>query len=190
MATIQNGSLSNGDFEGPFSMQSSLTIPDGWTPYYQDSGNSPIGGRDVYTVHAAWSDNGGSAWTGPAAITANRDLSGGTTGAIRPDVVPVISPATHIPSASFFYIYETGDPPPGTDFLRFGRPHATKCDLGTTNCSDTPGVPLLPRNVARPSYRLLVAGDPLNNDRAILTWDSLQTDYASLDVHASYLVLR
>ncbi|MCB0016118.1 MAG: hypothetical protein KDE34_29580, partial [Anaerolineales bacterium] len=119
-----------------------------------------------------------------------RGLSGGTTGAIRPDVVPVISTATEPPSASFFYIYETGDPPPGTTFLRFGRPYTTMCDLGTADCTDTPGLPLLPRNVVRPSYRLLSAPDPFNPDRAMLAWDSLQTDTVSRDVHASYLVLR
>ena len=188
--TVENGSLINGDFEGSFTTQSTLTVPEGWTSYYQDSGYSPITGRDVYTVYAAWSDNGGSAWIGPEAVAANRDLSGGTTGAIRPDVVPVISTATEPPSASFFYIYETGDPPPGTTFLRFGRPYATMCDLGTADCTDTPGLPLLPRNVVRPSYRLLSAPDPFNPDRAMLAWDSLQTDTVSRDVHASYLVLR
>jgi hypothetical protein len=189
-AAVQNGGLANGDFEGPFTMQSTLKVPEGWTPYYQDSGNNPISGRDRYTVYAAWSENGGSAWVGPEAITANRDLSGGTTGAIRPDVIPVASMATEAPSVSFFYIYETGDPPPGTTFLRFGRPSSTVCDLGTTDCTDTPGLPLLPRNVVRPSYRLLSAPDPFNPDRALLAWDSLQTDTVSRDVYASYLVLR
>ncbi|NKQ35320.1 MAG: hypothetical protein HF973_06825, partial [Chloroflexi bacterium] len=188
--TIQNGESVNGDFEGAFTTQSTLTIPDGWTPYYQDSGNTPINGRDVYTVYAAWSDNGGSTWAGPEAITANRDLSGGTTGAIRPDVTPIISTATDPPSVSFFYIYETGDPPPDTEFLRFGRPYQTQCDLGTADCTDAPGTPLLPRNVVRPSYRLLAAADPFNPDRAILTWDSLQTDTLNKDVYGTYTVLR
>lgn len=189
-AAAQNGNLSNGDFEDPFTTQNTVTAPDGWTPYYQDSAYSSIAGRDGYTVYAAWSEHGGSAWVGPEAIAANRDLSGGTTGAIRPDVIPVISAATETPSASFFYIYETGDPPPGTEFLRFGRPYVTMCDLGTADCTDTPGLPLLPRNVVRPSYRLLSAVDPFNPGRALLAWDSLQTDAVSRDVHASYLVLR
>ena len=189
-ATTQNGSGVNLDFEGSFVLQDSITVPDGWTAWYQDSGNAPTGGRDVYTVYAAWSDNGGSVWTGPEAITANRDLSGGTTGAIRPDVTPVISMATEPPSVSFFYIYETGDPPPDTTFLRFGRPYQTQCDLGTADCTDTPGTPLMPRNVVRPSTRLLVAADPFNPDRAILTWDSLQTDALNKDVYATYTVLR
>ncbi|HIP73187.1 MAG TPA: hypothetical protein EYH05_17540 [Anaerolineae bacterium] len=195
---LQNGALVNGDFEGPLVLQDSITVPEGWTAWYQDSGNTPINGRDVYTVYAAWSDDGGSAWTGPEAITANRDtstslsasLSGGTTGAIRPDVTPIISMATDPPSVSFFYIYETGDPPPDTTFLRFGRPYQTQCDLGTADCTDTPGAPLLPRNVVRPSYRLLAAADPFNPDRAILTWDSLQTDTLNKDVYATYTVLR
>jgi hypothetical protein len=150
----------------------------------------PVTGRDVYTVYAAWSANGGSAWVGPEAVTANRDMSGSTAGAIRPDVVPVISTATETPSVSFFYIYETGDPPPGTAFLRFGRPYATMCDLGTAGCTDTPGRPLLQHDVVRPSYRLLSAPDPFNAGRALLAWDSLQTDAASRDIYASYLVLR
>ncbi|MCZ7673898.1 MAG: hypothetical protein M5U34_45620 [Chloroflexi bacterium] len=148
------------------------------------------GGRDVYTVYAAWSDSGGYPWSGPEAITANRDLSGGTTGAIRPDVTPIISMATEPPSVSFFYIYEAGDPPPDSTFLRFGRPYQTQCDLGTADCTDTPGAPLLPRNVVRPSYRLLAASDPFNPDRAILTWDSLQTDVTNKDVYTTYVVLR
>jgi len=189
-AVIQNGSGVNLDFEGPFVLQDSITVPEGWTAWYQDSGNALPGGRDVYTVYASWSDNGGSGWTGPEAVTANRDLSGGTTGAIRPDVTPIISLATDPPSVSFFYIYETGDPPPDTTFLRFGRPYQTQCDLGTADCTDTPGAPLLPRNVVRPSYRLLAAADPFNPDRAILTWDSLQTDVTNKDVYTTYVVLR
>lgn len=188
--TVQNGALTNGDFEGPFVLQDSLTVPEGWTAWYQDSGYAPTNGRDVYTVYAAWSDNGGSAWTGPEAVTANRDLSGGVTGAIRPDVTPLISLATEPPSVSFFYIYETGDPPPDTTFLRFGRPYQTQCELGTANCTDTPGSPLLPRNVVRPSIRLLAAADPFSPDRAVLLWDSLQTDTVNKDVYATYVVLR
>jgi len=188
--SIQNGSGTNLDFEGPFILQDSITVPEGWTGWYQDSGYTPTNGRDVYTVYAAWSDNGGSAWTGPEAITANRDLSGGTTGAIRSDVTPIISMVTEPPSVSFFYIYETGDPPPDSSFLRFGRPYQTLCELGTAECTDTPGAPLLPRNVVRPSYRLLAATDPFNPDRAILTWDSLQTDVLNKDVYATYTVLR
>jgi hypothetical protein len=188
--SLQNGAGLNPDFEGPFVAQDSITAPEGWTAWYQDSGNTPINGRDEYTVYAAWSDDGGSTWTGPEAVTANRDLSSGTTGAIRPDVTPVISMATEPPSVSFFYIYESGDPPPGTEFLRFGRPYQAQCDLGTADCTATPGAPLLPRNVARPSYRLLAAADPFNPGRAILTWDSLQTDALNKDVYATYTVLR
>ncbi|MBK8989843.1 MAG: hypothetical protein IPM39_27910 [Chloroflexi bacterium] len=188
--TVQNGVLTNGDFEGSFLLQDSLPVPEGWTAWYQDSGYAPTNGRDVYTIYAAWSDNGGSAWTGPEAVTANRDLSGGVTGAIRPDVTPFISLATEPPSISFFYIYETGDPPPDTTFLRFGRPYQTQCELGTANCTGMPGIPLLPRNVVRPAYRLLAAADPFDPGRAVLLWDSLQTDIVYKDVYATYVVLR
>lgn len=189
-STGSGSALVNGDFEGPFISQDSITVPAGWTVWYQDSGNTLPGGRDVYTVYAAWSDNGGSAWTGPEAITANRDMSGGTTGAIRPDVHPLIATATEPPSVTFFYIYETGDPPPNTAFLRFGRPYQTQCTLGTADCTDTPGAPLLPHNVVRPSTRLLAARDPFNPDRAVLTWDGLQTDVTNKDAYATYVVLR
>ncbi|MCZ7672407.1 MAG: hypothetical protein M5U34_37410 [Chloroflexi bacterium] len=188
--TIQNGNGNNLDFEGPFILQDSITVPEGWTAWYQDSGYTPTNGRDVYTVYAAWSDDGGSAWTGPEAITANRDLSGGTTGGIRSDVTALISMTTEPPSVNFFYIYEAGDPPPDTTFLRFGRPYQTQCELGTATCTDTPGVPLLPRHVVRPSYRLLVAADPFNPDRAILTWDGLQPDVTHKDIYATYVVVR
>ncbi|HID54386.1 MAG TPA: hypothetical protein EYP41_20405 [Anaerolineae bacterium] len=195
---IQNGDpstgsgqvLVNGDFEAPFILQDSLTVPEGWTAWYQDSGSLPAGGRDVYTVYAAWSNDGGATWIGPEALIANRDLSGGTTGAIRPDVTPFITTDTEMPSVSFFYIYEAGDPPPDTGFLRFGRPYQTTCELGTTNCTDTPGGPLLPRNVVRPSYRLLAAADPFNPARVFLAWDSLQTDATGKDVYLTYAALR
>jgi hypothetical protein len=189
-AAVQNGDLVNGDFEGAFIPQSSLTVPDGWTAYYRDSGNSPVSGRDVYTVYAAWSTDGGSSWLPATPITQNRDASGSVTGAIRPAVYPLISAATEPPSVSFFYIYETGDPPPGTTFLRFGRPTMTICELGTADCSDSPGLPLLAPNLVRPSTRLLVAADPFNPERATMTWDGLQTDHSGKDVYATYLVVR
>lgn len=188
--TIQNGSGVNLDFEAPFVTQDSITVPDGWTAWYQDSGFRPAHGRDGYTIYAAWSNSGGTSWTGPAAVTANRDLSGGTTGAIRPDVVPILSTATEPPSVSFFYIYETGDPPPDTTFLRFGRPYQTQCQLGTTNCTDMPGIPLLVGNVTRPVTRLLVTTDPFASGRAFLVWDGLQTDNIRKDIYATYVVLR
>lgn len=187
---IQNGTLTNGSFEAPFALQDSLTVPAGWTAWVQDAASLDPGGRDVYTVYAAWSDNGGAAWTGPEAIAANRDLSGGTTGAIRPDVAPVISLSTVPPSLTAFYIYEAGDPPPETTFRRFGRPVQTRCELGTATCSDTPGTPLLPREVVRPSERLLAAADPFHEGRAVLVWDALQSDAENKDVFATYVVLR
>jgi hypothetical protein len=189
-ATAQNAGLHNGDFEGPFISQSTLTVPEGWTAYYQDGGNSPISGRDVYTVYAAWSSNGGSVWASPEAVVANRTQSGSTTGAIRPDVFPLISTATESPSVSFIYVYETGDPPPGSQFLRFGRPAITSCALGTADCTDSPGTLLLHAGLVRPSHRLLVAPDRRDPGRALMAWDSLQTDFTSKDVYATYLVLR
>ncbi|MCI0398016.1 MAG: hypothetical protein L0322_24230 [Chloroflexi bacterium] len=189
-AGMDNGDLVNGGFEGPFVVQSSLAVPEGWTAYYEDSGNSAIAGRDGYAVTAAWSPDGGATWSGPAVVAENRDASGSLTGAIRPDVTPLISLATEIPSVTFFTIYETGDPPPGTAFLRFGRPHLVLCALGTDNCADAPGDPLLLRTVARPALNLVLAADPFNPDRALLVWDGLQTDYVNRDVYATFLVMR
>lgn len=189
-AAVANGNLVNGDFEGPFTGQGTLRAPAGWTPYYEDSGNSPVAGRDQYTVYAAWSANGGSSWDGPQVVTANRDRSGRTTGAIRSDVQPILFVTTETPSVSFFYVYESGDPPSGSTFLRYGRPYTTMCSLGTIGCSEAPGLPLLSPNVVRPSYRLLSLPDPFDPNRAVLAWDSLQTDAVSRDIFASYLVLR
>jgi hypothetical protein len=187
---VHNGTLTNGDFEEAFSGPVSLEIPAGWTPYYTDSGAIPPFVRDQYTVYAAWSDNGGSSWTGPETVAANQDSSGAVTGAIGPDVYPLISLATEPPTINFFYIYETGDPPPNSAFLRFGRPHQSQCPLGTADCTTPPGSPLLHPGAARPSTRLLAAPDPQQNGRAVLAWDGLQSDNERRDVYATYAVLR
>ena len=185
-----NGTLTNGGFEEGFSGSAGLVVPHGWTPYYSDSGAIPPYIRDNYTVYAAWSEDGGRTWTGPDVVAANRDGSGAVTGAIAPDVYPVISLATEPPSVNFFYIYESGDPPPNTDFLRFGRPHQSQCPLGTTDCTTPPGQPLLHPGAARPSSRLLAAADPQQPGRAVLAWDGLQSDNERRDVYATYAVMR
>lgn len=188
--TIQNGNGLNLDFEGPFAGETGLVVPEGWTAWYEDGGHHSPNGRDVDAVYVAWSDNGGTDWSPPEMVVANRHLTGGYTGAIRPDVTPVISMATDPPSVTLFYIYEAGDPAPRSTFLRFGRPYLAQCTLGTAVCTDSPGIPLLPRHVVRPSYRLLVASDPFNPNRALLAWDSLQTDITNKDVHLTYVVVR
>ena len=189
-ARAENATLRNGDFEGPFVTQSTLTVPEGWSAYYHDSGNSAVSGRDVYTIYSAWSRDGGASWSAATPVTANRDGSGATTGAIRPDVFPVVTTATEPSSVAFLYIFESGDPPAGTSFLRFGRPAMTVCELGSDDCSESPGAPLLPRNVVRPSERLLLAPDPFHQERALLVWDALQMDYASKDIYATMTVVR
>ena len=186
-AALANGTLSNGDFETVFSPAG---IPDGWTPFYQDSGSSPPGGRDAYQVHAAWSADGGSSWTVPTVVAENRDQNGSLSGAIRPDVFPALSLATAPPSASFFYLYETGDPPPGSSFIRFGRPAQMVCTLGTTDCAAAPGVPFLPRTVVRPSLNLRLARDPFDAGRVLLAWDARQADNVAKDVYATFGTMR
>jgi len=66
----------------------------------------------------------------------------------------------------------------------------TVCDLGTANCTDPPGQPLLPRNLVRPVTHLRLTRDPLNPDRALLAWDGLQTDNTHQDVYATMIALR
>ena len=186
----QNAVVVNGSFEGPFVRQSTLTVPEGWHAYYEDSGNSPITGRDAYTVYGAWSRDGGSSWSAAVRVATNRDATGSTTGAIGAEVYPVITTATEPPTVAFFYVYESGDPPAGTTFLRYGRPAMTVCTLGTTDCSSPPGTLLLPRDVVRPSRRLLLAADPFHQERSLLIWDALQADYEHKDIYATYVAVR
>ena len=189
-ATAGNADLANGSFEGAFVAQSTLTVPENWSAYYRDASNEPITGRDTYTAYAAWSADGGSTWSAPVVVTANRDQTGATTGALGPDVFPLVATDVQTPTVSFFYVYESGDPPPGTDFLRFGRPVMTTCALGTDDCTDPPGTPLLPRPVVRPSLALRLAPDPFHPARALMVWDALQTDYARHDIYATTVVAR
>ncbi len=189
-AAVDNGTLTNGDFEGAFIPQSTLTVPDSWTAYYQDSGNAPVSGRDLYTVYVVWSVNGGDSWSAPTAISQNRETSGSITGALQSDVYPLIGLTTNPPSVTFAYIYEAGDPPPNTDLRRFGRPYTTQCELGTDICTASPGTPLLVRGVVRPAGHLLVTPDLVAPDRAVMVWDSLQLDYRTRDILATYLALR
>ena len=189
-AATDNGNLTNGDFEEVFIPQSTLTVPAGWTAYYQDSGNTPASGRDLYTVYAVWSADGGASWSAPAAITENREASGGLSGALAADVYPLISLATDPAGVTFSYIYEAGDPALGSEQQRFGRPYTTQCELGTDTCNASPGTPLLARGVVRPAGHLLVTRDLVTPNRAVMVWDSLQLDYRSRDILATYLVLR
>jgi len=188
--TLSNGILLNGDFEGPFIPQSNFSVPAGWTAYYADAGVGPPPPRDIYRVYAAWSSDGGLNWSAPEVVAENKDATGAVTGAIRPDVYPFVSVETDPPAAAYFYVYEAGDPPPGTGLMRFGRPHFVHCTLGTTDCDPPEGERLLPAGVARPGYGLLLTSDPFSPTRGLLAWDALQTDYAGRDVYATYLVLR
>ena len=186
----QNAVVVNGSFEGPFVRQSTLTVPEGWQAYYEDSGNSPIAGRDAYTVYGAWSRDGGGSWSAAVPVAANRDATSSTTGAIGAEAYPAITTAMEPPTVAFFYVYESGDPPAGTTFLRYGRPAMTVCTLGTTDCSSPPGTLLLPRDVVRPSRRLLLAADPFHQERSLLIWDALQADYEHKDIYATYVAVR
>ena len=144
----------------------------------------------IHQVQAVWSSDGGSSWSPPDVMVENYEMSVGYTGAIRPDVYPLITPTTDPPSVSFVYVYASGNPPPNTTFQRYGRSYMTVCTLGTADCTDPPGIPLLPRDVVRPTMNLAVTADPLNPHRALLTWDALQTDVINKDVYTTYLALR
>lgn len=192
-ANLNGGTLLNADFEGSYSAylgNTSLTVPDGWLPFYDDSSYDDLPARDNYLVYAAWSGDGGSTWSSPEILAENRSPSQGTTGAIRESAYPFISEDTDPPSVGIFYVYESGDPPPDTDFIRFGRPHLMVCELGTTECNDNPGLPLFSRQVIRPSFNLVLYIDPLVRDRGVLLWDSLQADNESKDVYATSIILR
>ena len=151
---------------------------------------NPTQNQDRYTLYATWSADGGSSWANPQPVAANQNETGAATGAIRPAVYPIITASLAEPAVGLVYIYESGDPPAGSDFLRFGRPVLTLCQLGTTDCEPTTGTPLLPPTAVRPVYNLHMARDPFNPNRALLAWDALQTDYRSRDIYASYLVVR
>ena len=187
--TLSNGSLVNGDFEDGV-----MAVPHGWSSYFRDGANQAIEGRDIYTLYAAWSDDGGFTWSGPEIITENKETAAGITGALRGSVFPFISFETDPPSMSFFYIYESGDPPANTDFQRYGRPTIVLCELGTSDtCSDSPGDPLLSRQLARPTFNLSLAIDNTTlpaRDRGVLVWDSLQSDDENKDVYSTLVVLR
>jgi hypothetical protein len=188
-AASSNGTLTNGDFEGAFIPQSTLTTPDGWTAYYEDSHNLP-GGRDLYTVYAVWSADGGTTWSAPTAITENRETSGSLTGALQAEVYPLIALTTDPAGVTFTYIYEAGDPALGSQQQRFGRPFTTQCELGTDSCTASPGTPLMSRGVVRPAGQLLVSRDLVASDRAVMVWGSLQLDYRTRDILVTYLALR
>ncbi len=188
-ATIQNPS-----FEGDFGTQGVVNnIPDGWIAFYDDTYSSDIDSsaarRDTYRVYAAWSADRGITWSGKQEITENSELAAGITGALRPMVYPAITTRTDPDSIAFFYVYESGDPPAGTSFLRYGRPYVTRCEAGTTVCTDIPGDPVLPRDLVRPTINLLAVQDHASSGHVVLVWDALQADYQSKDIHMTILSL-
>lgn len=191
--TVTNGLVTNGGFEDGFTSDIAGEIPNGWHKFYTDffqEGPDSSYNRDEYTLYAAWSNDGGQSWTGPQGITTNSTASAGTTGALGACVYPLILLANEPPSVVFVYSYESGDPPPGTTFLRYGRPTLTQCDLMTDNCTDEPGDPLFSRHLVRPTLDVFLAPDPFNTRKALLVWESLQADYESKDLYTTYLMAQ
>lgn len=183
-AALGGGGLVNGGFEASFTDG----IPDGWTPFYDDGGAGSSAARDQDTVYAAWSADGGATWNGPFPMSENRVPGQGLTGAIQPTVYPFLSLETEPPSLNLFFVYETGDPPPGSQFIRYGRPVVMPCTLVTAVCTEPPGTPLLADTP--PASDLVLAIDPLNRRRGLLVWGGLQLDYRGRDVYATMVVMR
>jgi hypothetical protein len=185
------GGILNPGFEEGFETQGTLdNIPNGWTPFFDDFYASGIDSaavqRDLYTVYAAWSADRGVTWSEKTEIVTNEDPAAGITGAFGPSVFPAINTDTDPDTVTFFYVYESGDPPANTDFLRYGRPYAVQCDIGGDSCSD--GQPLFSRNAIRPTIRLHVAQTP-GDDAVTLVWDALQADYENKDIYAALVSL-
>lgn len=188
----ENGQLFNGGFEASFTPGIIGDIPENWTYFYEDYFRDqidPSWNRDEYTAYAAWSEDNGRTWSAPFVVTRNATPSAGTTGALGKCIYHLIQLDNNPPSVSFLYSYESGDPPPGTDFLRYGRPYLTQCELGTTDCTDAPGIALLPRDLVRPTVGLLAIPDAFAPDKALLAWESLQPDYENRDLYATFLQL-
>ena len=183
---LNNGVLVNPDFEESFTDG----IPNGWTPYWADSGTLPVSGRDLYTAYAIWSEDGGTTWQSPVSVAVNRDAGGSLSGALGADIMPLISTQMSPPTVTFAYLYAAGDPPANSTFLRFGRPYTSQCAWPPIDCPQRLGQPLLARTVVQPSITQRVVVDPHRPNRALLVWDALQSDLTQKDVFATHLVLR
>lgn len=188
-ATLVGGNLVNGDMEAPFHDG----VPAGWVPFFFDGETGSPAPRDRTTVYAVWSPDGGATWQGPQAVNENRLPGQGLTGIIQPAVYPLLSLDTASPSLHLFAIYAQGNPPPGSSFIRYGRPVVLACvlagsDLADATCADPPGVTLAPETP--PAFDLVVAAHPLDRRRALLGWGGLQTDYRHRDVYAAMVALR
>ena len=187
---LQGGSLINAGFEGSFASQNGQQIPNGWTAYFEDGSFAPVTADAIYTVYSSWSSNGGASWSAPIEVIQNRETSGSLSGAIPLDVFPLISAETENPTVSFVYLYAAGNPPADSEFIRFGRPYMAQCDLISAECSQSPGDPLLEREIVRPVTQLVSAKDALDSGRATIVWTSRQSDTVSHDIFATNLVLR
>ena len=185
---LQDATLINASFEEMFLTQNGQSIPNGWTAYFEDGSFAPATAETVYTVYTVWSSDNGANWTNPIEVVQNRDASGSLSGAIPADVFPLISAETETPTVSFVYLYAAGNPPAGTDFIRFGRPYIAQCDLVSAEC--LPRQPLLARSLVRPATQLIVAKDTVDASRATLVWTSRQSDTVTHDLFATQLVLR
>jgi len=180
--TVANGLLFNGDFEEAFEQ-----IPTGWTAYHRDAGHTPAAtGRDIYTLWASWSSDGGQSWTAPLLVTENRDASGYLTGALGPEAFPLLA-ETAGGELSLFYIEKSGDPLPGSGQLGYGRARVAVCELETSDCER--GELVLPAFV-RPLQAQAISRDPFDQRRAVLGWAGRQADPSGRDIYATELKLR
>ncbi|MCA9984440.1 MAG: hypothetical protein KDE59_09110, partial [Anaerolineales bacterium] len=189
--TVTIGELVNGDMEGLFAAHlgnPDLQLPAGWSPYFVDGG-AVLPQPDTYQVRAAWSEDNGASWYGPVTVAENLSPAAGRSGAIEGGAYPFLSPQTEPATIHFFYLYASGDPPPDTAFLRFGRPYQMRCELASGDCGESPGQPLFSRQDVRPATGLQMVIDPVKRLSAFLTWNSLQADNRSHDILGTLVIL-
>ena len=188
---VSMGDLINGDMEAPFGPHMGnpdIVVPAGWTPYFVD-GAAVAPQPDSYQVRAAWSEDAGARWHGPVTVAENLLPAAGRTGAIEGQAYPFLSPQTEPATVHFFYLFASGDPPPASTSIRFGRPYQMGCELASGHCGDGPGEPLFARPNVRPATTLLLAIEPIERLTAFVTWNSLQADNLSHDIYATNVIL-
>jgi hypothetical protein len=186
--TLTGGDLVNGDFELSFPQYNGvaeLKVAEDWHPFYVEDGVMGTSeGRTI--VRGAWSSDGGRSWSEHFEVVRNAHRGNGQSGKFSSDAYPVIALENEPdPAVVFFMNYEEGDPPPTQpDALRYGRPRIAICELGSTDCTGSPGELLLPSQATRPVIHLSVGVSP-DRQRGLVLWDALQPGEEAKDVYVT-----
>jgi len=186
--TLAGGDLVNGDFELGFPQYNGiaeLKVAEGWHPFYVEDGVMGTSeGR--YIVRGAWSSDSGQTWSDHFKVVRNAHNGNGQTGKFSGNAYPVIAlDSQPEPTVTFFMNYEEGDPPPTQpDALRYGRPRIAICELGSRDCTGSPGERLLPAQATRPVIHLSVGVSP-DRQRGLVLWDALQPGEEAKDVYVT-----